>query len=230
MATQRHDQLSLSEYLCSATQPELEQFEVQRLAHASQLRGQFATLFQEEQFAAAFEDLVQAQAEATFARMLIEGRKALTEAHAPRELLTFPEAPKLTTVPPPGTDAQLAWERLEQIVQQRVDEVLAATNPGRFLEPEFRPQALVSAVMQRQTVWDRRKHSLYFKKWGCRQCARTNLLHSSNGYCKSCFERLRGRYAALKQEWDAEHPLEQVGVDPKSQAVKRLVGRLGAGK
>ena len=174
MATRRNDQLSLSDYLSSATQPELEQFEVQRLAHASQLRGQFAALFEQEQFAAAFEELVQAQAEATFARTLIEGRKALSAAETPRELLAFPEGPKLAAVPPPGTDAQLAWERLEQIVEQRVDEVLAASNAARFLEPEFRPQALVSAIMTRQTVWDRRKHSLYFEKWGCRQCERAD--------------------------------------------------------
>ena len=51
--------------------------------------------------------------------------------------------------------------------------------------------------------------------------------HASNGYCRSCLVRMRQRYDALRRKWEVEHPKERDGVDPKSQAVNRLMGMLG---
>lgn len=117
-------------------------------------------------------------------------------------------------------------QTVEELVRQRVDEVLGSANLGRFLEPDLGSRAIASGIMARQTVYDRRKHALYFEKWGCRVCSRKDALHCSNGHCQKCFIRVQHRYDQLRKHWEAEHPVEQIGVDPASKAAKRLIGKL----
>ena len=116
---------------------------------------------------------------------------------------------------------------LERMVRERVDEIMGQRDSQLF-EPDFRPRSLTREILQRQTVFDRKKWSLYYAQWGCRRCDRKNVPHASLGCCAKCHRLLTHRLIRLKHAWDSEHPQQQVEISNDSQVAKRVLGTLPA--
>lgn len=77
-----------------------------------------------------------------------------------------------------------------------------ASRAPRYLEigefqSFFRTQAESATVRKAQTVSQRNRWALYFKKWGCLLCQKRHLPHASNGMCKLCHDRIYERLRSL---------------------------------
>jgi hypothetical protein len=127
--------------------------------------------------------------------------------------------------PVPRHPKQNLQATLERMVRERVDEIMAQRDSQLF-EPDFRPRSLTAGIFQRQTVFDRKKWSLYYSQWGCRRCDRKNVPHSSLGYCTKCRLIILQRLVQIKRAWDREHSIQSVEVSHDSQFAKRILGSL----
>jgi hypothetical protein len=126
-------------------------------------------------------------------------------------------APEAEVLAPPTPGARLK-AMIEQMVAERVDAAL----------DEFQPKPSLDAQRQK-SMFEQRKHALYFERWGCEICGTKNKIHESNGLCGHCLSRRNQRYASLKREWDKEHPSgeaeRQVGhVTARVATAERLLG------
>ncbi len=118
--------------------------------------------------------------------------------------------------PPPGSARLKAM--IEQMIAERVDAAMG----------ELQPKASSLDAARQKSIFERRKHALYFEKWGCEICGTKKKIHDSNGLCAQCHIRRSGRYIQLKREWDAEHPAgeaeRQVGhVTARATTAERLL-------
>ena len=144
-----------------------------------------------------------------------------------------PPAPRGLT-PAPGArlapDAKLEG-MLTRLVQERVDEIMAQRG-AVDLEPDFRPKEVAWEIQRRQTVFERRKWSLYFSKWGCRRCDRKKAVHAGNGYCSKCHGLFFGRLTQLRREHDRNNPESEVDrhvehIVSRVRNAERLLGSRG---
>jgi hypothetical protein len=99
----------------------------------------------------------------------------------------------------PHTQADM----LEQLVQQKVVEILAARDEFVF-EPWFRTRQVSYEIRRLQTVPERKKWSLYFERYGCLSCHKQDHSHASSGLCTPChgriFKQLKEIVAELMNE------------------------------
>lgn len=102
---------------------------------------------------------------------------------------------------PPAANLQAM---IDHIVRERVDEIMAER--GAALESDFQPREVLYEIRQRQTVFERRKWSLYFEKWGCRKCGRKKVSHASGGFCGRCQNLFQSRLTVLKREYERANP------------------------
>jgi hypothetical protein len=135
-------------------------------------------------------------------------------------------------IAPAKQDLQAALDRM---VRSRVDEIMAQRDSQRFepdfrqlFEPDFRPRSLTGEIFKRQTVFDRKKWSLYYADWGCRRCDRKDVPHQALGYCAKCFGLITQRLRLLRRTWDREHPQQQIEISNQSEVAKRVLGTLPA--
>jgi hypothetical protein len=89
---------------------------------------------------------------------------------------------------------------------------------------DFQPRPPAGSVSK--SVFERKKWSLYFAKWGCLRCDTQDVTHRSNGYCERCHRLLSERIRRLRFGWNHEHPnqsaerLHASGI----RAAERLLG------
>ena len=129
---------------------------------------------------------------------------------------------------PPGAKLEAMLTRL---VQERVDDIMGQRG-AVDMEPDFRPKEVAWEIQRRQTVFERRKWSLYFSKWGCRRCDHKKAVHAGNGYCPKCHGLFSGRLTQLRREHDRNNPEHEVDrqvgqIDSRVRFAERLLGSRG---
>src|ERR1700736_2101724 len=107
---------------------------------------------------------------------------------------------------------------LDRMVRERVDEIMAER--GAQLAVDFQPKEVAYELQRRQTVFERRKWSLYFEKWGCRMCRTKRVNHVSSGHCAACHSLLQGRLAQIKLNFDHDNPDQEI-----DQKIDQLTSR-----
>jgi hypothetical protein len=101
---------------------------------------------------------------------------------------------------------------LRGFVREQLEEMMTARNGGQ-LEPDFRLKEAAQETRRIQDVFEQRKWSLYFEKWGCRACGKKTVSHASTGHCDRCHTRLYQRLATIKIEYDRVHPESRITED-----------------
>ena len=109
---------------------------------------------------------------------------------------------------------------LDRMVRERVDEILAMRDAGQ-LESDFHPREVSYEILSRQSVFEKRKWSLFYEKWGCRSCGKKTVAHQSSGHCATCVGRLAGRLAVIKRHFDLASPEPEI-----SRQIDRLTSRV----
>jgi hypothetical protein len=112
---------------------------------------------------------------------------------------------ELIRVQPPQP-AITNFEKLDLLIQKRVAE--AQASQGAILEPWFQSKAVGAEIRRHQSIFQQRKWSLYFSKWGCLICRRKTIPHQSRGLCGTCLNRLIQRLTILEREYAKAHPHE----------------------
>jgi hypothetical protein len=109
---------------------------------------------------------------------------------------------------------------LGRMVRDAVAEIMAERAEA-LPESSFQPREVAYESRRRQTVFERRKWSLYFAKWGCRMCRRKKINHSSAGCCAACTSMVANRLSQIKIEYDRDNPDTQI-----AENIDRLSRRL----
>jgi hypothetical protein len=120
----------------------------------------------------------------------------------------------------PRPTAENLQAAIDRMVRERVDAILAE-HGAALLEPDFQSREVSYEIQRRQTVFERRRWSLYFEKWGCRRCDRKTVSHVCGGYCDRCHNLLFGRLVRIKREFDAANPDKEM-----QRNIDRLTRRL----
>jgi hypothetical protein len=96
---------------------------------------------------------------------------------------------------------------LDRIIQQKVAEAMA--NRSAILEPWFQTsRALAAEIRRHQSMFHKRKFSLYFEKWGCLVCGTKEQAHASHAMCAKCLDRFVMRLKLLEKDYAQAHPQE----------------------
>lgn len=115
-------------------------------------------------------------------------------------------------------------EMIERLVRERVDEIMVKLEAGQH-EPGFIPRDEADELRRRRDVFERRKWSIYFDKWGCRVCARKNVSHYGTGHCQRCYMVIQSRLKQIKAEWDESRPDAEI-----DRQIDRLTSRFRVAK
>src|SRR6185436_8367362 len=83
--------------------------------------------------------------------------------------------------------------RFKLILKALIREELQAQRHTLNEEPES--EKLTIHARRERNIYERKKHSLYFARWGCKRCDTKARLHASGGYCGTCYSLLSGREA-----------------------------------
>ncbi len=155
-------------------------------------------------------------------------RKALhSRLRSPKPTAEIVPASEAALVPPgPRQDLEAMITR---IVRERVDELMVKVE-GRQVEPDFLPKDVSVELQERRNVFERRKWSLYFEKWGCRMCSRKNVSHAATGHCARCHNLVAGRLALIKAEYERNNPETEIDrqidrLTSRFRVAKSLLGR-----
>jgi len=108
---------------------------------------------------------------------------------------------------------------LDALIQKRVAE--AQASQSAILEPWFQSYAVAQELRRHQSMFHKRKFSLYFEKWGCLVCGTKEKAHHSDGMCNGCFIRFVFRLKRLEEEYAKAHPHEY-----ENQQVESLTSRI----
>ena len=118
------------------------------------------------------------------------------------EIVSASETHLVPLVQAPAVNLQAMLDRM---VRERVDEILAM-RAGGHVEPDFQPREVANDARIRNNVFEIRKWSLFFEKWGCRTCHRKNVAHASSGCCARCHNLVAQRLAAIKRDFYRDDP------------------------
>lgn len=124
----------------------------------------------------------------------------------------------------PTSKRESPQEMIERIVRERVDEIMAKLEAGQMV-PDFIPRDQADELRRRVDVFERRKWSLYFEKWGCRMCNRKNVSHAGSGQCQRCHILVFQRLRAIRAEYEREHPDSEI-----DRQIDRLTSRFRVAK
>lgn len=112
------------------------------------------------------------------------------------------EAPLTLTSSREDVEAMIA-----RIVRERVDEIMVKVEAGQ-VEPDFLPKKEAGELRRHLNMFEQRKWSLYFEKWGCRMCHRKKVAYCGTGHCNTCHSLLTARLKMLKREYECKHPAD----------------------
>lgn len=113
---------------------------------------------------------------------------------------------------------------IARIVRERVDEIMVKVEAGQ-VEPDFLLKDEAAELRRRQDVFERRKWSLYFEKYGCRTCHRKNVSNFGTGHCQPCYQLIAQRLKQLRAEYEREHPDSEI-----DRQIDRLTSRFRVAK
>jgi hypothetical protein len=132
-------------------------------------------------------------------------RQAIAESPSHERTAEMVPASEAALVP--ARSAAKLTAMIENLVRRRVDEILSASGTVE-LEPNFRPAEVAKITRRGQDMFERKKGSLSFEKFGCMDCKRKAkaVSYGTNGLCSTCTLRWYHRYAQLKHEYEATHP------------------------
>lgn len=128
-------------------------------------------------------------------------------------------------------EPQMDLEALDRLIQKRVAE--ATAGQGAILEPFFTTSKTLAAEIRRHaSIFQKRKFSLYFEKYGCLVCDTKKRPHESHGMCRRCHERFVFRLMRLEKEYAKAHPQEYQerqteGLTSKIRTARVLLGNPG---
>ena len=115
---------------------------------------------------------------------------------------------------------QMDLATLDALIQRRVAE--AQADQGAILEPWFQTSKTLAAEIRRhESLFHKRKFTLYFEKWGCVICGTKRKSHESHGMCRGCRGRFVFRLRQLEREYAKSHPAEY-----QDQQVESLTSRI----
>lgn len=117
-----------------------------------------------------------------------------------------------------------ASANLKNVLRGLIKEILVdegAVSSG----PAVETREIIVRTQRPLTVFDRKKWSLYFEKWGCRTCGKKNVGHGSNGHCAACNTLANNRLQQIKREFDSVRPDQQI-----QQNIDHLTLRLRTAK
>src|SRR5437879_90416 len=228
------------EYMATATLTELESLELHLLDEASELQNMLKRSLEtagldeplQRKLMADIAELRRVETVAYMARGLREmrGPKALSErVSAPKELLADVIAIATESEQQPQrllgalpTDQALpdqGQSMRDALIQERVAEAMASE--GAILEPWFQSPAVAAAIRREQSIFHKRKHSLYFEKWGCLVCGTEERAHVSHAMCHNCLLRFVNRLKQLEREYAKAHPQEY-----EDRQIEKLAARI----
>lgn len=120
---------------------------------------------------------------------------------------------------------------IERMVWERVDEILAERGAAE-MEPNFQPREISTEIRLRQSVYERRKWSIYFEKWGCKVCGNKKVSHVGSGSCERCYMRVYQRLAQIKHDFDKANPESEIkrDIDQITKRVRSAQALLGHGE
>jgi hypothetical protein len=144
----------------------------------------------------------------------------------------MPRKKKATTEIVSGADLALVPKRvpiniraiLDQMVREQVEQALAQRANGN-IPADFQPRDVANDARIRGNVFEIRKWTLYFEKWGCRMCRRKNVSHLGGGCCKRCHELVSGRLAKIKRDFYANDPEQEI-----ERQINQITSRLRSAK
>lgn len=88
---------------------------------------------------------------------------------------------------------------VEQIVQQKVAEILARGN-NQIFEPWFRSRMEANELRRIQTVPERKRWTIHYDRFGCLYCHKTSHPHGGNGFCCPCRLKITNRLKSIVRE------------------------------
>ncbi len=124
----------------------------------------------------------------------------------------------------PAPKRESPQEMIERLVRERVDEIMVKLEAGHP-EPGFVPRDEADELRRRRNVFEQRKWSLYFERFGCRVCSRTNVAHYGNGHCQRCYALIQRRLKTIKAEYDESRPDAEI-----DRQIDRLTSRFRVAK
>jgi hypothetical protein len=96
---------------------------------------------------------------------------------------------------------------LQKLVQQKVAEILTARDDLIF-EPFFRSQQVTFEIRRLQTVPEIKKWTVFYERYGCHHCGKSERPHGACGFCSTCrlrvYRQLRGIDRELIKESDGQ--------------------------
>ena len=102
--------------------------------------------------------------------------------------------------------------QLERLIEAKVAEALDKNTGDAIFEPFFRSKEESNQIIKKQTVPQQMKFTLYFAKWGCMVCERTDALHDALGMCQRCYQNRRDRLRKILKEAEKEQKARGIPV------------------
>ncbi|HET6143869.1 MAG TPA: hypothetical protein VFE02_10190 [Candidatus Acidoferrales bacterium] len=121
---------------------------------------------------------------------------------------------EIILAPPAAMEAPIAIDNLEaaieSMIKKRVDEALSRIGMVELDDPHFRPREVERKARQVENMFERKKWSLYFERWGCVLCGQKKAAHMHTGYCNTCAGRITQRLRLLKRDYEQAHPEAEI--------------------
>ena len=116
-------------------------------------------------------------------------------------------------------------DRLAQLVEAKLAEIMEKTSNDAIFAPFFHTQAISNEIKRRQTVPEQMKWSLYYAKWGCLLCGTKDARHEAVGMCRDCHRRIMWRLRDILRQ--AQNEQEARGVPVIRDLVEEARNAIG---
>jgi hypothetical protein len=125
--------------------------------------------------------------------------------------------------------AENIQQTLERLVRERVDQILSLRTEGE-LAPDFESGEVSSDARLRNNMFQRRKWSFYFGKFGCRVCERKDVVHAGTSHCQTCRTRICMRLRKIEQDFNKGNPESEFNrqidiLTSRTRTARELLGK-----
>jgi hypothetical protein len=113
--------------------------------------------------------------------------------------------PQVELILSPAMQRQTAIDSqtLKKLVAQQVAAMAANCEDGVF-EPFFRSRQVAYELRRLQSVPERLKWSVFYERFGCQRCGKSEQPHASNGYCPKCYASIGAALRRIIRELGEE--------------------------
>lgn len=140
----------------------------------------------------------------------------------------MPRKPKQAEIlPPPTAIEALDATSIEELIKRQVAKQINAA-----MVQQGQPTEITQEARRQQNMFDQQKHALYFERWGCEVCGAKDRTHWCDSLCMKCYNCRYRRYAALRRDWDKEHPHGETArqIERMTARIDRAAQILGTGR